>query len=184
MNTQKQKILFISLVMPCLNEEEAIAEIVQKARLVFDSMDLKDYEIILVDDGSIDRSAELALSNGAQVIRHPHTVGYGKSIKDGISQAKYDTIVISDADGTYPLEEIPKLIKEYEKGFDMIVGARMGRQYDGSWFKMFLRYILQCLVEFTTGRSILDINSGFRIFSRKVSMQFFDRLCDTFSFSI
>ena len=47
MNTQKQKILFISLVMPCLNEEEAVAETVQKARLVFDSMDLKDYEIIL-----------------------------------------------------------------------------------------------------------------------------------------
>lgn len=183
MNTQKQKILFISLVMPCLNEEEAVTETVQKARLVFDSMDLKDYEIILVDDGSTDRSAELALSNGAQVIRHPHTVGYGKSIKDGISQAKHDTIVISDADGTYPLEEIPKLIKEYEKGFDMIVGARMGRQYDGSWFKIFLRYMLQCLVEFTTGRSILDINSGFRVFSRKVSMQFFDRLCDTFSFS-
>ena len=151
--------------MPCLNEEEAIVETIQKARFVFDSMNLSDYEIILVDDGSTDRSAELARSEGAQVIRHPHTVGYGKSIKDGISQAKHDTIVISDADGTYPLEEIPKLIKEYEKGFDMIVGARMGRQYDGSRFKMFLRYMLQCLVEFTTGRSILDINSGFRIFS-------------------
>jgi len=59
----------------------------------------------------------------------------------------------------------------------------MGRQYHGSWFKMFLRNILKCLVEFTTGRAILDINSGFRVFSRKVSMSFFDQLCDTFSFS-
>jgi polyisoprenyl-phosphate glycosyltransferase len=183
MNTQEQKNKTISLVIPCLNEEGVIVETIQKARSVFDSMDLKDYEIIIVDDGSTDQSTKLALSEGAKVIVHPHNVGYGKSIKDGISQAKYDTIIISDADGTYPLEEIPKLTKEYEKGFDMVVGARTGPHYRESWSKEILRYILKWLVEFTAGRPIPDINSGLRVFSRKVSMQFFNRLCDTFSFT-
>ena len=183
MNTQEQKNKTLSLVIPCLNEEGIIVETIQKARSVFDSMDLEDYEIIIVDDGSTDQSAKLALSEGAKVIGHPHNVGYGKSIKDGISQAQYDTIIISDADGTYPLEEIPKLTKEYEKGFDMVVGARAGLHYRESWSKEILRYILKWLVEFTAGRPIPDINSGLRVFSRKVSMQFFNRLCDTYSFT-
>jgi polyisoprenyl-phosphate glycosyltransferase len=183
MDTQEQMSQTLSLVIPCLNEEKVIVETIQKARSVFDSMDLKDYEIIVVDDGSTDRSAELAHSEGVQVIRHPHNVGYGKSLKDGISQAQYDTIIISDADSTYPLEEIPKLTKEYEKGFDMVVGARTGPHYRESWPKEMLRYILKWVVEFTAGRSIPDINSGLRVFSRKVSMQYFNRLCDVYSFT-
>lgn len=183
MNTQDQQIKNLSLVIPCLNEEEVIVETIRKARSIFDSMNLKDYEIIIVDDGSTDQSAERAIAEGAQVIQHPHNVGYGRSIKDGISQAKYDTIIISDADGSYPLEEIPKLTEEYEKGFDMVVGARTGPHYRESWSKEVLRYILKWLVEFTAGRPIPDINSGLRVFSRKVSIPFFNRLCDTFSFT-
>jgi glycosyltransferase involved in cell wall biosynthesis len=183
MDTQEQKLQKLSLVIPCLNEEEVIVETIRKARSTLDTMNLESYEIIIIDDGSIDRSAAFALAEGARVIRHPHNAGYGKSIKDGIVQAKHDTIIISDSDGTYPLEEIPKLTKEYEKGFDMVVGARTGVHYRESWSKEFLRYILRWLVEFTAGRPIPDINSGLRIFSRKVSMQFFNRLCDTFSFT-
>jgi polyisoprenyl-phosphate glycosyltransferase len=183
MDTQEQKIQTLSLVIPCLNEEEVIVETIRKARSIFDSMNLESYEIIIVDDGSTDQSAKRALSEGAKVIQHPHNVGYGRSLKDGILQAQYDTIIISDADGTYPLEKIPRLTKEYEKGYDMVVGARTGPQYRESWSKDFLRYILKWLVEFTAGRSIPDINSGLRVFSRKVSMPFFKRLCDTFSFT-
>ena len=175
--------LSVSLVIPCLDEEVSIVETIKRARQVFDTMNLSNYEIILVDDGSTDRSAELALSEGAEVVQHPHTAGYGKAIKDGIYKAKHDTIVTSDADGTYPLEEIPKLIKEYQKGFDMVVGARKGRQYEGTWHKKILRYLLKCIVQFTTGRPIPDINSGLRVFSRKTAMPFFNRLCNTFSFS-
>ena len=95
--------LSVSLVIPCLDEEVSIVETIKRARQVFDTMNLSNYEIILVDDGSTDRSAELALSEGAEVVQHPHTAGYGKAIKDGIYKAKHDTIVTSDADGTYPL---------------------------------------------------------------------------------
>ncbi|MDA8560542.1 glycosyltransferase family 2 protein, partial [Nitrospinae bacterium] len=137
MDTQEQKLQKLSLVIPCLNEEEVIVETIRKARSTLDTMNLESYEIIIIDDGSIDRSAELALAEGARVIRHPHNAGYGKSIKDGIVQAKHDTIIISDSDGTYPLEEIPKLTKEYEKGFDMVVGARTGVHYRESWSKEF-----------------------------------------------
>ncbi len=183
MNQQESKVQTLSLVIPCLNEEEVIIETIQNAREVFDSMQLESYEIIIVDDGSTDKSVELALAENARVVRHPHNLGYGRSIKDGITAAQNDTIVISDADGTYPLEEIPKLVKEYEKGFDMVVGSRTGTHYRESWFKEILRFILKWLVEFTAGREIQDINSGLRVFSRKTSMQFFNRLCDTFSLS-
>jgi len=73
MDTQEQKIETLSLVIPCLNEDNVIAETIRKARSIFNSMNLKDYEIIVVDDGSIDQSAKLAFSEGAEVIRHPHS---------------------------------------------------------------------------------------------------------------
>ena len=71
----------------------------------------------------------MARTAGARVLRHPHNVGYGRSLKDGIGAATYDMIAISDADGSYPLEAIPDLVVGYRDGFDMVVGARTGAAY-------------------------------------------------------
>ncbi|MDQ3193514.1 MAG: glycosyltransferase family 2 protein, partial [Bacteroidota bacterium] len=130
-----------------------------------------------------DKTSEMSIKSGAISISHPHNIGYGRSLKDGIRAASHDTIVITDADGTYPLEMIPVLKHEYEKGFNMVVGARQGENYEESFKKEVLRLILKKLVEFTAGRKIPDINSGLRVFSKKEVTPYFSKLCDTFSFT-
>lgn len=173
----------ISVVIPALNEEGAIASTVASLRQTLDAAGLIPYQIVVVDDGSSDRTAQLAAEAGAQVLSHPHNVGYGKSLKDGILAAQYDMVVISDADGTYPIEQIPELVRLYRRGFDMVVGARTGEHYRESAIKAPLRRILTSIVEFTASRRIPDINSGLRVFSRATVIPYFNHLCDTFSFT-
>src|SRR6185369_4581442 len=144
---------------------------------------LSAVDIVVVDDGSTDRTAEVARLAGARVIRHPHNIGYGRSLKDGISAAHHDAIAITDGDATYPPEDLPRLLDAMSRGFDMVVGARTGEHYDGRPFKGQLRRVLTFLVEFTTGRPVPDVNSGFRVFRRSIAMPYFGQLCDTFSFT-
>lgn len=172
-----------SVIIPAYNEESVIEITIDQLKKIFMQNEISDAEIILVDDGSSDKTSEAADKAGALTIRHPHNIGYGRSLKDGILAAKHDTIVITDADGTYPLEMIPVLLNEYKKGFNMVVGARQGENYDESFKKKILRLILKKLVEFTAGRKIPDINSGLRVFSRKEVLPYFSKLCDTFSFT-
>jgi glycosyltransferase involved in cell wall biosynthesis len=173
----------ISLIIPAFNEEEAIVDTIQEAQRALASTDLTPAEVIIVDDGSTDKTGERASASGARVVRHPHNVGYGRSLKDGIRAAKYDTVVISDADGTYPIGAIPLLLQEYQNGFDMIVGARTGQYYHGPGIKTPLRYMLKLMVEFTAGRKVPDVNSGLRVFSKATVEPYFPHLCDTFSFT-
>ena len=173
----------ISIVIPALNEESVITETVKACRELLARIGDENSEVILVDDGSSDRTNILAAEAGAVVVRHPHNIGYGRSLKDGILAAKNDIIVITDADGTYPIDRIPDLLALYNQGFDMVVGARTGKHYDESFKKKMFRRILKGLVEYTAGREIPDINSGLRIFSKKVVSGYFSTLCDTFSFT-
>jgi glycosyltransferase involved in cell wall biosynthesis len=168
----------ISVVIPAYNEEGAIAHTVHRVRDA-----LQGAEVLVVDDGSSDRTAELAREAGAKVVSHPANGGYGKALKTGIAQAGHDTVVICDADGTYPVELIPRLLAEYDKGFDMVVGARTGHHYHGSRFKGPLRKVLRALVQYTAGRKVPDANSGLRVFSRRMVTGYLDTLCDTFSFT-
>ncbi len=173
----------VSVVIPAYNEENAITETVASLRATFSEAKISSVEIIIVDDGSTDATAAIARKEGVKVISHPHNIGYGGSLKDGISAARYDTIVISDADGTYPVDKIPELLALYEQGFDMVVGSRQGKNYKESFKKSVLRSVLKGLVEFTAGRRIPDINSGLRVFSRRTVMTYFTHLCDGFSFT-
>lgn len=173
----------ISVVIPAYNEENAIKETIDEIKLVFKNNKIKEFEIVVVNDGSSDKTGDIAKAQGITVVNHPHNVGYGRSLKDGIRTAKFDTIVITDADRTYPFDQAPMLIKEFEKGFDMVVGARTGSHYRESLIKAPLRKILKFLVEFTASREIPDINSGLRVFSRKTVLTYVSHLCDTFSFT-
>lgn len=173
----------VSVVIPALNEQDSITDTVKKIDFTLSDAGILNAEIIVVDDGSTDETACLAREAGAVVIRHPHNVGYGFSLKAGILAAKADTIVITDADGTYPIEKIPFLIAEYQKGFNLIVGSRTGKYYRESIFKMPMRLLLKWLVEFVVGRKVPDINSGLRVFSRQDIIPYFSHLCDTFSFT-
>lgn len=177
------KVTSLSFVIPALNEAAAIAHTVESCFSVAQSMGMENVEVIVVDDGSTDGTGDIAAAHQARVVRHPARGGYGRSLKDGIHAATHDTIVITDADGTYPIEQLPKLMAEYEKGFDMVVGARTGDHYKQSPLKSGLRTLLRHLVEWASGRPIADINSGFRVFSRQTVTHYYPNLCDTFSFT-
>jgi len=171
----------ISVVLPAYNEEAAIVDTLREVKDSLDNSRWRPFEIVVVDDGSSDDTAVLATAEGARVIRHPQNVGYGRALKTGIAAATYDTIVFSDADGSYPLDRTPDLLVEYEKGFDMVVGARTN--YRERIGKRLLRRILRWLVEYTADRRIPDANSGFRVLSKEVVLPHFKTLCDTFSFT-
>jgi polyisoprenyl-phosphate glycosyltransferase len=173
----------ISIVLPAYNEDATIGRTLEGVRRALDGTSLSPYEIIVVDDGSTDRTAAIARAAGARIVPHPGNAGYGRAVKDGIAAARYDTIVIIDADDTYPTDAIPRLIAELERGFDLVVGARTGIHYRGAWFKAPLRALLTWLAEFTTGQRVPDVNSGLRAFRRSTMMPYFPQLCETFSFT-
>lgn len=173
----------ISIIIPAYNEENAIADTVNEIVNICNQSKLHDYEIIVVNDGSTDQTALKLAHMNVKIINHPHNIGYGRSLKDGVKAAQHDTIVITDADRTYPFDQVPNLLEEYQKGFDMVVGARTGKHYHGSIIKSPLRRILRFIVEFSAERKIPDINSGLRVFSKRKVMPMLSRLCNTFSFT-
>jgi glycosyltransferase involved in cell wall biosynthesis len=173
----------ITVVIPAYNEEAAIGATIDTLREVLASNVQGDYEILVVDDGSADRTGAVARARGAEVVRNPHNVGYGRALKRGIRAARFDTICIIDADLTYPAEALPELLTTYGQGFDMVVGARQGHHYYGSAIKGPLRRVLQMLVEFAASRRVPDANSGLRVFSRRTITPHLDHLSDVFSFT-
>jgi len=173
----------ISVVIPAHNEEAGVAPTVQRIASVLQNAGLKPFEIIVVDDASTDATRQVAEAAGARVVSHVKNFGYGKALKTGIEAAAYDIICITDADGTYEIEAIPRLAEQYNRGFDMVVGTRTGKHYRESSLKAPLRLILKGLVEFAAGQHIPDINSGLRLFSRTTIRDYFPHLCNTFSFT-
>ena len=178
----------ISVVLPCFNEEASIEKNIDSIKKELDKYG-KDYEIIVVDDGSNDHSQEKLKNLDINIVKHPHNIGYGAALKTGIKNAKFDTIVISDIDDSYPSKHISELLNLYfeslntSSGYDMVVGARKGKEYYGSFFKFLFRKLLKFLVQWTTGRKIVDVNSGLRVFSKKTINSFLPHLCNTFSFT-
>ena len=174
----------ISIIIPAYNEEDAISETIKEIKKVLKENNLLEgSEIIVVNDGSTDKTKEKIIEEDVILINNPQNMGYGYSLKKGILNAKNETIVITDGDSTYPFSEIPKMLKEKEKGFDLIVGARTGKHYKESIRKEILRKILKLFVEFVSGKKIKDINSGLRIFDKSTVTKYFPRLCNTFSFT-
>jgi polyisoprenyl-phosphate glycosyltransferase len=170
----------ITVVIPALDEEGAVGQTVAGIRAALAEPNL---EVLVVDDGSRDGTAREAEAAGARVVSHLQNQGYGRSLKHGIEVAQHDTIVICDADGTYPPEVLAGLVAEHRRGFDMVVGARQIVGYREGLFKSALRWLLKLLVEFTTGRRIPDVNSGLRVFSRATVRPYFRHLSDSFSFT-
>ena len=171
----------ISVVLPAFNEEGAIGGQVDAIRAILTQHGIR-HEIIVVDDGSRDRTAEEALRTGARLLKHFENRGYGASLKTGIIAAKHEMIVITDADGTYPTEEIPSLLGEIEKA-DMVVGARIGSEVHIPLIRRPAKWILGLLAQRVAGRRIPDLNSGLRVFRRDCIRQYFPILSDQFSFT-
>ncbi len=172
----------VTCVVPAWNESPAIEPTCAQALAALQSLNVP-FQLIVVDDGSSDDTAAKARAAGATVISHPMNAGYGRSLKTGIDSAMHDTIVIMDADGTYPIDRVGELLAEYDRGIDMVVAQRQGAAYRESLIKMPLRIVLKSIVEFVSGREVPDVNSGLRVFSRASVRSYYPHLCDTFSFT-
>ena len=171
----------VSVIIPAFNEAPAIGPVVARVRRVLEQASIP-VEVLVVDDGSTDGTADAAAAEGAAVVSHPENAGYGRSLKTGILRATHDLIAITDADGTYPVERLPELLALSDR-FDMVVGQRTGPAYSGNTAKRLARTMFRLIGEFAAGRKIPDINSGLRIFRRSQIVPFFPHISSGFSFT-
>lgn len=153
--------LSVSVVVPAYNEAEAIGPVIEKlAEALVEKV--PQFEIIVVDDGSLDDTAMAVRHARARVIRHPANGGYGRALVSGIEAAKHEWVLMIDADGSYPPSEILRLL-DYAPDFDLVIGAREGTHFWGTPTKAFLRWVYLRLASFVVGARVPDANSGLRL---------------------
>jgi glycosyltransferase involved in cell wall biosynthesis len=162
----------LSVVIPAYNEEDSVAEVVERVlatRQALAGADI-DLELIVVDDGSHDRTAEQVAENpDVRLIRHEMNRGYGAALKSGFGQAKGDWLAFLDADGTYPPEALPDLCQiAVIEGADLVVGSRMGNGAGGMPATRRLGNTLFAgLVSLVANTRVRDCASGMRVIRRE-----------------
>lgn len=163
----------LSFVIPCLNEEKTLPFVLDKIQKIRKE-ELKDYftEVIVSDNGSTDKSVEIAESFGAKVV-HCKTRGYGAALDFGIKNSSCEYIIFADADDTYDFLESPKLFFEAIKGYDLVIGNRLNGNLQKKAMPFLHRYVgtpvLNAIINFLYARKdnkIKDCNSGFRCFRK------------------
>ena len=171
------KIEKVSVVVPVYNEEEAIAD---DLRTIVKAMEGsgRDYEVIVVNDASTDGTAEVvAAFPGVQLITHRQNRGGGFSRNTGIRAATGDVFVVTDGDGTYPNQDIPKLLDAMEaEDLDMVVGARKKESGTLKLIRGPVKWFIRKLAEVMSGFKIPDLNSGLRAMKKDVFMKYMDIL--------
>lgn len=166
----------ISIIIPVFNEAEKLAEMLHAIR----ALQLAGSEIIVVDDGSTDGSAKIAIETGANVIRHPYNIGNGAAVKSGMRAARGKLLILMDGDGQHNPQDIPRLLAE-SKDYHMVVGARSkGSKLRFHRYAANLAYNL--LASYVTRFRVKDLTSGFRVLSRRDGLRFIDLLPNTFSY--
>ncbi|CAN5899229.1 N/A [soil metagenome] len=161
----------ISVVLPVYNEVGHIAFEVDRIRKNLEAGD-RPFEVIVVDDGSTDGSSELLQEmEGIHLLRLPVNQGVGVARKWGTMQAQGDVVVWTDADMTYPNEDIAALVDQLE-GFDQVVGARQTTGGSRNVFRHFAKWTIRRLAGYLTGKDIPDLNSGYRAFRRDAAAQY------------
>lgn len=147
----------VSIILPAKNEAASLRTLVEGIRKSH-----PDAEVIVVDDGSEDATAEAATEGGARVVRHPYSMGNGAAVKSGARAAKGEILVFMDADGQHRPEDIAPLLDRLDEGYDMVVGARqdgsqasVGRGLANGFYNRFASLMV--------GQRIQDLTSGFRV---------------------
>ncbi len=163
----------LSVVIPAYNEDKRIGNTIKNIENYLQKKCF-DYEIIVVDDGSTDKTKEILreVSNNVILLENIQNKGKGYSVKKGILFAKKEMILFSDADLSTPIEELEKLIKYLEEGYDVVIGSRRlpdsqikikqpwNRQLAGKCFFLLIRFIAL--------KKIKDTQCGFKLFKAKV----------------
>lgn len=114
--------MFVSIVMPCLNEHETLGICINKARKALEQLHI-DGEIVVADNGSTDESVEIARALGARVVEESKK-GYGNAYRAGITAARGEYIIIGDSDDSYDFADVGRFIDKLKEGFDLVMGTR------------------------------------------------------------
>lgn len=167
----------LSIVIPAYNEEDGIAEIMNRVLSVREDLakvTVDQLELLVVNDGSKDRTAEIAQEIadrevGVLVISHPTNRGYGAALKTGFSRASGELIGFLDADGTYPPEYFPVLCQKALNGSELVIGSRMAGEYSEMPVTRRIGNVFFAgMISLLGGQRITDSASGMRVFKREV----------------
>ena len=165
-----------SIVIPAKNEASAIGAAVAGAREAY-----PEAEIIVVDDGSDDDTGAVAKEAGANVVRHPESLGNGAAVKAGARAATGDIIAFMDGDGQHSASEFAPLLQKLEEGYDMVIGARDSGSH-ANVGRLYANGIYNVIASWLTGRRIPDLTSGFRVVRATLFRQFLYLLPNGFSY--
>jgi glycosyltransferase involved in cell wall biosynthesis len=165
----------VSVVIPAFNESQTIGDLVHAVQRRY-----PDFEIVVIDDGSEDNTAEAAADAGARVFSHPYNIGNGAAIKSGIRAATGDILVFMDGDGQHDPEDIAKML-EHMPEFDMVVGARV-KGSQASVGRGIGNRIYNWLGSYVSKFDIQDLTSGFRAVKADVARSFVYLLPNTYSY--
>src|SRR3989338_4384953 len=171
----------ISIVIPAYNEEKKLEPSLQRIAEYLEK-NFKDYEIILVDDGSKDRTGEIAgkfKEKKLKVIQNPKNMGKGFSVKLGMINAKYDLILFTDADLATPIEELPKFLKSIEEGYDIAIASRSiegaNIEVAQTKYRQVLGKAFPILVQNMVLKDFKDTQCGFKVFKKEAARKIFPR---------
>ncbi len=166
----------LSIVLPCKNEGVALARILPELKAA-----VPEAEIIVVNDGSTDNTADLCRDLGICTVEHQQSLGNGAAIKSGARAASGDAIVFMDADGQHRPADVARLVATYESGYDMVVGARSYSSQAGV-HRAIANSIYNWFASWMVGRRVEDLTSGFRVVNARKFRQFLYLLPNGFSY--
>jgi glycosyltransferase involved in cell wall biosynthesis len=166
----------LSIVLPTFNEEAAIADTVRAIL----ALSLPPFEVIVVDDGSSDRTAERAREAGARVISHPYNIGNGAAVKTGIRSAQGDVVCFLDGDGQHDPHDIPRLLSYIDR-YHMVVGARQCGS-ETHIHRDLANFVYNKFASLLCSFKIEDLTSGFRAMRRIDALRFCDMFPNRFSY--
>ncbi|HQL91242.1 MAG TPA: glycosyltransferase family 2 protein [Syntrophales bacterium] len=169
----------ISIVLPAFQEEEGISPLLDRIGAAMEPLG-RPWEVIVVDDGSTDRTAQRARDKGARVVSHPYNIGNGAAVKTGIREARGRVIVMMDADGQHDPADIPRLL-EHVGTHDMVVGART-KESQTSLHRDLANKVYNAFASYVCNRRIEDLTSGFRAVKAHAVRAFLYLLPNTYSY--
>lgn len=175
-STARENMSGVSIVIPARNEAAGLGLLLPELRAV-----LPNAEIIVSDDGSTDLTAEVARAAGAKVTSRPYGAGNGAAIKAGARVAARDIVVFMDADGQHRAQDVPRLLAELQKGYDMVVGAR-GSAGQASRHRGWANGFYNRLASWMVGHKVADLTSGFRAVRANKFREFLYLLPNGFSY--